>query len=526
MLPTITHEILDSILSKRFVNLDFKLQDLPSYLLFKDMQKASSRIKEAILNNQNIVLVGDYDVDGVVSTTLMIDFFETINYEKFSWMIPNRFTHGYGISMAITDKLVGADLVITVDNGIGAFEVARWCKSQNIDLIITDHHTPMDNLPEAYAIINPKQKGCSFPYDDICGAQVAWYLVAALKNILEVNVDLKSQLALVSLAIVADVMPLLELNRAMVIVGLRELKTNEKKAFQFLREQRDCFTSEDIAFWIAPLLNSAGRIADASKAVEFLRSKTLQEASSHYEKLHSYNTLRKTIEQETTKEALESIINPNDPIAVCVGSDWHEGVVGIVAARVAEQLKKPTIVLTHNDANLLKGSGRSYGDCDLHKSVLSASKWLKTFGGHRAAIGLLLKQEHLGNFLEQLKTTYTICDSYKNIDKVIGILPFDCIDFSLLEVVKKYEPYGEGNATPSFQIKQTQITHAREIGGGEHMHYVLKQGGVSHEAVHFRAKQKFQINQEVDLECQIKENNFRGVRKLQLFIENINIRNS
>ncbi|HHO42258.1 MAG TPA: single-stranded-DNA-specific exonuclease RecJ [Epsilonproteobacteria bacterium] len=526
MLPLIDFEILDEILSKRFENIDFKLQDLPSYEHFKDMQKSSLRIKQAILEKQNIFLVGDYDVDGVISTTLMILFFETIKYDKFKWIIPNRFTHGYGLSMALVDKLHGADLIITVDNGIGAFEVAKWCNDNSIDLIITDHHTPAKNLPDAYAIINPKQNDCNFPFAEICGAQVAWYLIASLKNILGVSVDLKSLLGLVSLAIVADIMPLVGINRAMVIAGLRELLKDQSKAIELLREHRLNFTSEDIAFWIAPLLNSAGRIADATKAVEFLRSQTLQEAREKFENLVSYNTLRKTIEQETTKEALKSIANPDDSILVCVGKDWHEGVLGIVAARVAEQLKKPVIVLTTLNDKLLKGSGRSYGDCDLHKSLVEVSSCLKTFGGHRAAIGLSLEREKLVFFTKKLKYSFVKCDDYKPIQKIVGLLPFESINSSLIEVIKRYEPYGEGNLTPTFKIKNIQIVHARELGGGEHIRYLLKQGDIQYEAIHFRAKEKFKVNQEVDLTCQIKENNFRGVTKLQLLIENIYITNS
>ena len=230
--PTVTPNQLDKKLKSRFDKEGFlSLSNLPHPSTFKDMEKATHRIVQAIHRGEKIVLIGDYDVDGVISTTLMRLFFDEIGV-KLEWIIPNRFRDGYGLSTSIIPRIVDYDLAITVDNGISAVDASLLCEQHNIDLIITDHHLLPKVLPTAYAIIDQKQEDCSFPYDEVCGAQIAWYLISSLKKALNATVDTKSYLGLVSIAIIADMMPLKHINRAMVLAGLQLLSRSNLPAIK------------------------------------------------------------------------------------------------------------------------------------------------------------------------------------------------------------------------------------------------------------------------------------------------------
>ncbi|NOZ89914.1 MAG: single-stranded-DNA-specific exonuclease RecJ, partial [Epsilonproteobacteria bacterium] len=364
----ITPNQINQKLQSRFAKDGFlSLANLPHPSKLKDMNKATKRIVDAIQKQEKIVLIGDYDVDGVVSTTIMKLFFDEIGVE-LGWIIPNRFRDGYGLSANIIPKIKDYDLAITVDNGISAIEASKLCKEHNIDLIITDHHIVPKELPLAYAIVNQKQSDCSFPYEEICGAQIAWYLIASLNRALNSKIDIKSYLVLVSIAIIADIMPLKHINRAMVNAGLKLLSKSRLPAIRaFLdRLDKEVLNSEDIAFQIAPVLNSAGRMDDAKWAVEFLTSSNIYDAKIRLERLVEFNENRKAVEAQITEEAL-NLVNPDDKVIVVNGENWHEGVVGIVASRVGRVHKKPTIVLTKSEQGDLKGSGRSFHVCNLFK---------------------------------------------------------------------------------------------------------------------------------------------------------------
>jgi len=245
--------LIYNILYNRHKGEFLTLKELPYPNTFKDMNRAVNRLVEAINLNEKIVLIGDYDVDGVIATTVIRELFKTINY-PLEWIIPNRFKDGYGVSKKVINKVDNAQVILTVDNGIAAVEAGQICKERGIDLIITDHHALPPILPEAYAIINQKQPNCTFKFKEVCGAQIAWYL------------------GLVSLAIVADIMPLTGINRTMLIAGLEYLKRSKKPFIEALkkREMLKNLNSETVAFYLAPLINSAGRLKDASLASNFL----------------------------------------------------------------------------------------------------------------------------------------------------------------------------------------------------------------------------------------------------------------
>jgi len=523
--PKITLSSLETLLEERFSKEGFlTLADLPHPSVLKDMDRATERIVRAIESGERIALIGDYDVDGVISTAIMKLFFDEIGYE-LTWIIPNRFKNGYGLSPGIIPKIKEVDLAITVDNGISAVDAAEICSEMGIDLIITDHHLLPPKLPKAYAIIDQKQEACDFPYADICGAQIAWYLIASLKNALNREIDMISYMELVSIAVIADMMPLKHINRAMVRTGLASLSKSDRPAVRAFMEymKKEHLSSEDISFFLAPLLNSAGRMKDASYAVEFLLSTNIYDARVHLGRLLEFNQKRKLTEADITKEAL-ACVDENDDIIVVSGREWHEGVVGIVAARVARACRKPAIVLSENSEGKLKGSGRSFGDCDLFAVVEEARPLLEKFGGHFAAIGLSLDQENLYNFRKDIQNIYREADyRMESVDPdIVGELLFRDITFSLTSMIQRFEPYGQENPLPKFISKRVKIVQATPIGSEKnHLRFLLEQDGVNHQAIQFKTEKSYEPDTVADIIYTVNENHFRGNTTLQLMIDRI-----
>ena len=315
---SLTKQELFHLLSQRFDSDDKKLSEIPNPALLQDASYAAKKIADAIRGNKKITLVGDYDVDGVSSTAIMVDFFRQIPY-PLEAIIPNRFRDGYGVSPNVLER-VDADLVVTVDNGIAAIAAAAICKERGIDLIITDHHTPSDVLPDALFIVDPKLPSCEYPFKEICGAQVAWLLLALVKKELDLKIDMKQFLDILAIAIIADVMPLVNINRTLVKEGLKLIKTSTRPSSIIIRDflNKSKITSEDVGFQIAPRLNSAGRLEDASIALEFYTATTVHDAYKQFELLGQLNDLRKETEAQTTKQAMDSV-DENDSVIVVFG---------------------------------------------------------------------------------------------------------------------------------------------------------------------------------------------------------------
>jgi len=495
------------------------LKDLPFPNTFKDMDRGVKRIVQAIKLGEKIALIGDYDVDGVVATTVIREVFATINY-PLNWIIPNRFRDGYGISKGIIDR-IDANVIITVDNGIAAVEAGDICLQKGIDLIITDHHSVPPVIPKAYAIINQKQEECNFKYKEICGAQIAWYFALAVAKELGVTIDSKELMGLVALAIVADIMPLTGINRVMLIAGIEYLKRSKKPFLEALcqKEMLKGLNSEKIAFYLAPLINSAGRLSDASLASDFLFTNSLEEAKLILDELISLNQERKTIERNITKEALKQV-KPNDNIAIVWGREWNEGVVGIVAAKVAEHFKIPAIALSCKDG-ICKGSGRSYGDCDLYKLTSKARDFYLKFGGHKAALGLSFEEEKMPliKSILNIEASKICIDEY--IDKsIMGVLSFAYIDFELLDILEKFEPYGEANPKPKFIAKELEVLEVAEVGATkEHKRYRLREKNIILSAIEFRSKSSINRGDRVNIVFTLSRNEYNGKEYINLYIE-------
>ena len=439
-----------ALLQKRFENESFKsLREIPPPHLFAGMSEAVRIISEALASGRKIFIIGDYDVDGVVGTTIVYDFLQSLG-ANIDFAIPNRFTDGYGISPALIARLGLRDcVIITIDNGISALEAAELCAQNGNTLIITDHHTPPPSLPRAATIINPKLAHCPFPQKEICGANVGWYLVAALKAHLGIAYDMSAPLDLLALAIIADVMPLVGINRLLLRRGLERLAVSRRPACVVLRDElkKKSFSSEDVSYFIAPLLNSAGRMADASLSVAFLRAPNLAQAREHFGTLQALNSERKTIENTLLEQALGQIQNGAPAkIALAYGEGWHEGVLGIVAARLCERTRLPSFVLTRKDS-VLKGSGRSFGDVNLIELLHSHAHLLRRFGGHKGAVGLEIDVGRLGDFVREASATLAQGAHEQGEDgaqpKYMGEIAAGSIDEELLHILDSFEPYGE-----------------------------------------------------------------------------------
>lgn len=523
--PLLDHSALGSFLARRFEAQSEKLSDIPHPSLLKDAQKGVERLARAIRNGERIALVGDYDVDGVTSTAIVKRFFDLIPYPLIT-TIPNRFTDGYGVSKNVLERL-DADVIFTVDNGINALEAAEVCKARGIDLIITDHHTPGDTLPNAYAIINPKQSDCPYPFKEICGAQVGWLLMGLLKQELGLTSDMRQFFPFLSLAIIADVMPLVGINRAIVKTGLEMMQTSTLSPFVMIRDflNRSTISAEDIAFQIAPRINSAGRLEDASIALDFLLADTTERAYHQFELLTSLNTLRKETEAQTTSEAMMHV-NPDDPIIVVAGEHWNEGVVGIVASRLVNHFQKPAIVLSlHN--GIAKGSGRSIGNVDLYTLIKSQEHLLAKFGGHKMAAGLSMESDAVESFRRGINDAakYVNPKDFIPHNDIVGELEHEMINFQLLELLERFEPYGEGNPRPRFLIREADVVTVKLFGSDQsHSRVELRPSRLSPktlELIAFRRTLECPQSKKMSCSYTVNKNEWNGRVSLQLMVERI-----
>ncbi len=465
MIIKLNKEKIKTLLDKRFDKKDINsLKELPSPFSFKDMDKSVDRIIKAIKQNEKILVVGDYDVDGIVSRIILKEFFDFIDF-KISYITPDRFKDGYGISVDLI-KESEANVIITVDNGINAKEVAYFCKEKNIDLIITDHHNPLGDMP-AFSIINPKQDDCPFLFSEICGAQIAWYLVAGLKSKLELDFDMSNLLDLLLMAIIADVMPLISMNRALVKKSLKVFNNSSRPCILAIKEvlKKEEFTSEDIAFLVAPKINVAGRVRNASLAIDFLSEKNLDKAIDKFNVLNELIKQRRDLEEHIMKSSKESI-NKDDNVIALYNESFHQGVIGIVASKIADKYKKISFVGNLNPkTNIIKMSARSYGEADLYSLMINSSENLISYGGHKQAGGLSLHKKDFNSFKNLINNNFKKQNIiYKEDDSIMGILPIDEINYDLLNLLDSYEPYGHHNEKPKFLVQDIHFEQIKRVG--------------------------------------------------------------
>jgi len=510
-MPYLTQEKIYQILNDRVKDDPFTLlKDLPQPDGFKDIKKATQRILKAIKDGEKILVVGDYDVDGIVSTTIMIEFFNLLGVQ-IDYIIPNRFIHGYGISADLV-KDIQSGIIITVDNGIGAFEAAKICKEKNIDLIITDHHTVGAQLPNAYAIVNPKQKDCTFAYKDICGAQVAWYLCAMIKKEAQLDINMMEFFDILSIAIIADIMPMRSLNTAMVKKGLQQLSISQRVPIISLRQRLGLQTinEEDIGFKIAPLINCASRMKDASISLEFLLSKDVNQANNILEDLIELNEQRK-LEQQNIYQEAKTQVDDDDKVIVVSSDSWNEGIIGIVASKLSDKYKKPSFVFSITD-DIAKGSSRS-ATVHLYNLIRLCDSLLLGYGGHKGAAGLSLKKENLTDLKLLLNKEISNLNS-SDIEiksNSLGVLDLSLVGQELYDMINSFRPFGLDNSIPSFIFENLQIIDIKKMGKNKEFSKLVVSNGIYFvDMVVFVDIENISIGKKISFIATINKNDFRG----------------
>ncbi|RDU65047.1 single-stranded-DNA-specific exonuclease RecJ [Helicobacter sp. MIT 14-3879] len=491
-------------------------KDFPMPYSMLGVQQASKIIANGIKNNKKLAIVGDYDVDGVSSTCIFDLFLKKIGFQNYTLKIPNRFSDGYGINKNIID-LLNADIYITLDNGISAFEAATYCKEKNKILIITDHHKPIikdeqEILPNADVIINPNQKECEFLQKEVCGAVVTWILCGGIKKEMGLDLDMREFSPFITLAIISDVMPLVSLNRSIYKMGIIRINNSKSTPFDTLKEQFGKIDSQKIGFYITPILNSAGRLKDAKLALDFLKETNKKKSKELFLNLININNERKTIQNDVFLSAKNSFIKCKN-IVVSYGEGWNEGVLGIVAAKLTDEFNISSFCFSLKDG-ILKGSGRQKGGINLIASVQKCSNLLLNFGGHSGAVGLSLELKNLYSFIKILDENI-ILDSNTSKDSELEI-DIDDISMELLELLESYEPYGNGNEMLKFKSNNLKVIDSM-IVGNNHQVLKFKNKACVINSIIFNNKKNF-LNKNINIEYFIQRDKFKN---LQLLITDI-----
>ncbi|MCX6172924.1 MAG: single-stranded-DNA-specific exonuclease RecJ [Flavobacterium sp.] len=512
------------------------LDDLHDPYLMKDMDKAVARIENAIEKGENILVFGDYDVDGTTAVSLMSSYLKSF-YPNVATYIPDRYDEGYGISYKGIDFADDNEftLIIALDCGIKSVEHIAYANDKNIDFIICDHHRPGDRLPEAVAVLDPKREDCSYPYDELCGCGVGFKLVQALARNRDQTIDdLLIYLDLVATAIAADIVPITGENRVLAKFGLEVINSNPRPGIKALIQnvKKKTLTITDVVFIIAPRINAAGRIKHGNEAVALLTEYDLDQAEQFASEIEQYNSDRKDLDKQITHEALAQIIENEEQqkfTTVVYSENWHKGVIGIVASRLTETYYRPTIVFTKS-GDKLAASARSVKDFDVYNALEACAEHLEQFGGHMYAAGMTLKEENYGAFKEAFER---IVEQTIHPDLLLPEIAIDAeinltdINEKLVRLLNQFEPFGPQNMTPVFLTKGIKDTgFAKGIGQNEeHLKLFVKQNGsVGFGTIGFNLGNKLELvkNQNpFDSVYCIDENEFNGNVTVQLRLKDL-----
>lgn len=498
----------------------------------KDMQKAVDRIITAISNNEKILVFGDYDVDGTTSVACMYQFLLSIYSQgQLDFYIPHRYREGYGVSKMGIDYAAANNfnLIVCLDCGIKSVELIAYAKTMGIDFIICDHHLPDKILPNAVAILNPKQSDCNYPYKELCGCGVGFKLITAISEKLNLPEELIFQyLDLTATAIAADIVPMTGENRVLAYFGLEQINANPSpgiKALIQLSGLKEKLHITNVVFAIAPRVNAAGRMDDAKKAVQLFIEKDFSKALEFAEMLHDDNSERKEADSSITEEALEiiraDIHAENKKSSVVYKEHWHKGVVGIVASRLIEHYYRPTVVLTHS-SGLATGSARSVAGFNLYEAIYQCKEYLIAYGGHFAAAGLSMLPENVDAFRNKFEevVSATIEDHLLIPELLIeSEITFPEIKDPFYNILCQMEPFGPGNMRPVFIARKVQDTGHSKIVKELHLRFVLKQNNVTLTGIGFNMADKFKLlesKKPLDIVFTIDENEWNGNKTLQL----------
>jgi single-stranded-DNA-specific exonuclease len=512
------------------------LKDLHNPFLMKDMDKAVQRIEQALNNNENILVYGDYDVDGTTAVALIASYLKTRTTQVATY-IPDRYTEGYGVSYAGIDFAHDNNfsLIIALDCGIKAIDKVAYANEKGIDFIICDHHRPGDKIPNAVAVLDPKRPDCDYPYKELCGCGVGFKLVQALaENQGQTPEDLTEYFDLLATAIGADIVPVTGENRALAYFGLQVINSKPRPGFKAIIQQikKDELNITDVVFIIAPRINAAGRMKHGNHAVTLLMEQDYNEAIKFAIDIETFNADRKEADQLITQEALIQIEADGEQerlTTVVYNESWHKGVIGIVASRLTETYYRPTIVFTKS-GDKLAASARSVSGFDVYNAIDACSEFIEQFGGHKYAAGLTIKEENYEAFKQAFEDTVS-----KTIDRNL-LTPEIKIDAQInladitpkfYRILKQFAPFGPGNMIPVFMT-----THVRDTGYGKcvgeddkHLRLTLSQPNVPNiVGIGFGLGDKYNLisnKKLVNVVYSIDENYWNGNVSLQLKLRDI-----
>jgi|TARA_B110000967_G_scaffold99307_1_gene102001 single-stranded-DNA-specific exonuclease len=534
------------------VQVDYQLKNLLPYHQLKGIESAVALLVHALEAQQHIVIVGDFDCDGATSTSLAMLALGAMGAKNVSYLVPNRFDFGYGLSTALVDyaQTIQPDLIVTVDNGIASHEGVKRAHELGIKVVVTDHHLAADTLPEADAIVNPNQPGCEFPFKSTAGVGVIFYVMSALRRQLQTQgwfaqqqiapPNMAQYLDLVALGTVADLVPMEHNNRILVAQGLARIRAGKVRPgllalLNVAKRQHHNLQASDLGFSVGPRLNAAGRLDDMSLGIECLLSDNEQIANQLAQELDELNAQRRNIEADMQQQAsniltrLEASQDKVMPKCVCLyHPDWHQGVVGIVASRIKEKWHRPALVFAQGDADTLKGSCRSIAGFHLRDALAAVDArnpgLIIKFGGHAMAAGLSIKADHFGDFEDALNTYAQehLADSLLAQEwRSDGELSTQELQLNQAFLLQQAGPWGQGFEEPTFHGRFMVVQ--QRIVGEKHLKLVLAdlQTGELVDAIYFNIDLAVWPNtcEQADLVYRLDINEFRGRQSLQLMVQ-------
>jgi len=537
------HPVLCNILAQRGIN-DYEsakayfrpqLTGLHDPMLMKDMDKALTRLTDAFAGREKILVFGDYDVDGTTSVALMFQFLQKIYIpEHIFYYVPHRYREGYGVSKQGIDfaKENGISLIVALDCGIKSASLVDYARSLDIDFIICDHHLPDRELPNAVAILNPKQAGCLYPYKELCGCGIGFKLISALATRLDMPASsYYCYLDLVATAIAADIVPITGENRILAYYGIKQANENPSAGIKALMQlsgfQKGVIHVNTLVFVIAPRINAAGRMDDAKKAVQLFIEQDYDQALKLAALLHNDNDDRKEADSSITEQALSIIDNSPELMkrysTVVFQPGWHKGVVGIVASRLIEKYYRPTVVLTQS-GEIVAGSARSVPGFNLYEAVHECREYLLGYGGHFAAAGMTMLPEQVTSFSARFEEVVRSRIEPEQLIPVINIdaeLNITDIRPGLYNIICQMEPFGPDNLRPVFICRKLTDTGYSRIVKEQHIRFSLCQGNSGIGGIGFHMADKFPLllqKAPVDIVFTIDENEWNGEKSLQVKI--------
>ncbi|WP_298478507.1 single-stranded-DNA-specific exonuclease RecJ [uncultured Maribacter sp.] len=516
-----------------------QLSDLHDPFLMKDMDIAVERIEKAIANNENILVFGDYDVDGTTSVALVSSYLLSY-YPNVATYIPDRYAEGYGVSYMGIDFAEDNDftLIITLDCGVKAIDKVAYAKEKGIDFIICDHHRPGKELPKAVAVLDAKRDDCNYPYDELCGCGVGFKLIQALAvNNNQTIDDLIPYLDLVATAIGADIVPITGENRVLAYYGLKVINSKPRTGFQAIIAQtkKQKLTITDVVFVIAPRINAAGRMKHGQHAVNLLTETNIAQAEKFANEIEKYNLDRKNLDKEITKQALQQIIDNGEEekfTSVVYKDSWHKGVIGIVASRLTETYYRPTLVFTKSGEKLA-ASARSVKGFDVYNALEASSEFIEQFGGHKYAAGLTLLESQYDAFKTKFEEVVSKTINPNLLTPEISVdsrIEFADVTLKLMRIIRQFEPFGPGNMTPVFMAENLiDSGYAKGVGADEsHLKCCISQNlsttnGTKINAIGFGLGNKLTTVKKDSFSAvfSIDENDWQGNISLQLKIRDI-----